>query len=506
MEFKKPDQPTAAELREVLSFLKSMDTHKRFNKMLYFEPEAKQRKFFDLGAEALERGILAGNRTGKSEGAAYEVAVHMTGDYPDDWKGARFDHPVKGWVAGLTAQKNREVGQTKLCGQFGVAEAFGTGFIPKDRFATKPSLAAGVRDTYDTIQVIHKTDGVEDGISIASFKSYDQGREKFQGEALDFCWCDEEPDMDIYSECMTRLEGIGQMMLTFTALNGLTDVYKRFRDTPTPQRQYVTISLDEVTHFTEKQKATMLEQYPKHERNTRRYGLPMSGSGRVFTIDEEVIKEPTIPFGDIPGHWAFIWGIDFGISKNHAFGAVLLGLDREADIVHILHAIKLADQQPIHHSTAILNIASEVPVAWPQDGTQRVAGDTAVGKHLHAIYRGFNLKMLPMHAQWAEGGVSTEAAVKDMDQRISTGRLKVSAHLAQWFEEYRQYHREAKPPHGIAHVDDDLMGATQKGLMMLRYARSAPLGNKLHKRIQRSSKGEKPDFEGGCIGVDFDMF
>src|SRR5208282_2105022 len=104
--------------------------------------------------------------------------------------------------------------------------------------------------------------GVTDGISILSFKSYDQGREKFQGEALDFCWCDEEPAMDIYSECMTRLEGVGQMMLTFTALNGRTDVYKRFLYTPNPQRRYVTIILVKVTDSTEKQKATLLEQYP----------------------------------------------------------------------------------------------------------------------------------------------------------------------------------------------------------------------------------------------------
>ena len=504
MEFANPDKPTKQELKEYLELLQLMDEHKRFNKLLYFEPEEKQKQFYKLGGDGvLERAILAGNRTGKSEAAAYEYALHLTGKYPDWWDGLRFDHPIKGWIASVTAEKNREVAQSKLCGQYGISSSFGTGFIPRDDFAAKPTIGHGVAGGYDTIQVKHYTDGVEDGVSIASFKSYDQGREKFQGEGLDIIWCDEEPEEDIYSECLTRLEGQGQMMLTFTALNGVTDVYKRFRDMPTEQRKFIKISLDEVTHFTEAQKQNLLNQYPRHERDTRRYGLPLAGSGKVFILDEELIKEPYIPFHDMPGQWAFLWAIDFGISKRHAFAAVLLAHDRDNDVVHVLHCIKMPDTQPIHHCTAMLQVASEVPVCWPQDGTQRVAGATAVGQHLHSIYKKFGLKMLPVHATWAEGGYSTEAAVKDLEQRMTTSRFKAFAHLTPWFEEYRSYHRDLKGL--IVHDDDDLMSATQKGIMMLRYARPCALGNKFYKRGVASSK-EKPDFEGGCIGVDIDPF
>ena len=31
-----------------------------------------------------------------------------------------------------------------------------------------------------------------------AFKSYEQGRRAFEGEAKDFVWCDEEPPMDVY--------------------------------------------------------------------------------------------------------------------------------------------------------------------------------------------------------------------------------------------------------------------------------------------------------------------
>ena len=31
-----------------------------------------------------------------------------------------------------------------------------------------------------------------------------RGREKFQGETLDYVWLDEEPPIDIYTEALTR--------------------------------------------------------------------------------------------------------------------------------------------------------------------------------------------------------------------------------------------------------------------------------------------------------------
>jgi phage terminase large subunit-like protein len=61
------------------------------------------------------------------------------------------------------------------------------------------------------------------------FKSYDQGREKWQGETLDVVWFDEEPPMDIYMEGLTRTNATGGMVyLTFTPLLGMSDVVHMF--------------------------------------------------------------------------------------------------------------------------------------------------------------------------------------------------------------------------------------------------------------------------------------
>ena len=38
------------------------------------------------------------------------------------------------------------------------------------------------------------------GYSLIGLKTYASGREKFQGETLDFVWFDEEPPADIYTE------------------------------------------------------------------------------------------------------------------------------------------------------------------------------------------------------------------------------------------------------------------------------------------------------------------
>ena len=58
----------------------------------------------------------------------------------------------------------------------------------------------------------------------------------------------------------------------------------------------------------------------------------------------------------------------------------------------------------------------------------------------------------------------------DMLDRMKTGRFKVLAHLNDWFEEFRLYHRQDGR---VVKEGDDLMAATRYALMMLRHARTA---------------------------------
>ena len=60
--------------------------------------------------------------------------------------------------------------------------------------------ARGTPDLLDIIRVNH----VSGGTSIIGLKTYAAGREKFQGETLQWVWLDEEPPIDIYTEALTR--------------------------------------------------------------------------------------------------------------------------------------------------------------------------------------------------------------------------------------------------------------------------------------------------------------
>ena len=155
-----PTPKTEAELREILDTLEAAANLQRFRKIDFFQPYPKQKDFLRLGLTKRERLLMAGNQQGKTYCGAAETAYHLTGEYPEWWGGRVFTKPVSWWVCGETSVLVRDGPQKLLCGTPGVDDDFGTGLIPKESFADKPSLARGVTDAYDTIQVKHKTGGV----------------------------------------------------------------------------------------------------------------------------------------------------------------------------------------------------------------------------------------------------------------------------------------------------------------------------------------------------------
>lgn len=172
---------------------------------------------------------MAGNQLGKTIAGGFEWAVHLTGRYPDWWDGRVFDKPVKFWAAGVTGESTRDNPQRVLVGPPQRKEAWGTGSIPFDALKdTTP--ARGVPDALDSVIVKWGGGGdVQAQESILSFKAYEKGREKWQGETLDGVWCDEEPPLDIYSEGKTRVQANnGIMIVTFTPLLGMSDVVNLF--------------------------------------------------------------------------------------------------------------------------------------------------------------------------------------------------------------------------------------------------------------------------------------
>jgi phage terminase large subunit-like protein len=190
----------------------------------------KQMQFFALGKKFTERGLFGGNRTGKTHCGAFEDTLHLTGLYPDWWDGYRFDRPVDVWAATDTAKNTRDILQDKFCGKHGDEGAQGTGMIPGDLILRR-TVKHGLADAFETVYVRHVPTG---GVSTLQLKSYDQGRESFQGTRQDVIHLDEEPKLEIYVECLLRLmstvpgEPNGLLILTETPLLGISDLMIEF--------------------------------------------------------------------------------------------------------------------------------------------------------------------------------------------------------------------------------------------------------------------------------------
>lgn len=454
---------------ELLALLEERKHRREGNRLKEYVPYPKQREFHANGKAFRERLLMAGNQLGKTWSAGFETAMHLTGRYPDWWQGRTFDKAVAGWAAGVTGEVTRDSVQRVLCGRI---NAIGTGAIPRDAIKDR-SMKRGVADALDTMVIRWGGGGdVQAGESLLGFKSYDQGREKFQAETLDFVWLDEEPDLDIYTESLTRTNATGGIVyMTFTPLKGMSDVVKRFLMDKMPGTSVTTMTIDDAEHYTPEQRAAIIASYPAHEREARTKGIPTLGSGRIFPIAEELIKVEPL---EIPKHWVQIAGIDFG--WDHPSAAVRLAWDRDADVIYVIAAHRQKEQTPLLFAATVKPWGAWLPWAWPHDGLQH---DKGSGQALRDQYAAQGLAMLEDKAthppadgeEEGSGGNGVEAGVLDLLDRMQTGRFKVFSHLGDWFEEFRMYHRKDGK---IVKLDDDLMSATRYANMMKRFAITKP--------------------------------
>jgi hypothetical protein len=113
----------------------------------------------------------------------------MTGQYPEWWTGKKYNEPIRVWIVGESVTLVRDTLQKQLCG----AQEFGTGTIALLSFCKKPIMVSGGLQAIDTFFVTHETDGETDGTSVASFKTFEQRRERLQSETVDLIWVDEKP-------------------------------------------------------------------------------------------------------------------------------------------------------------------------------------------------------------------------------------------------------------------------------------------------------------------------
>jgi len=445
------------------------------NQIARYRPYTKQLEFHAL--KSREGLLMAGNQLGKTYSGGANLTYHLTGSYPDWWDGKRYDHPIRAWAGSVTNEVTRDSVQRILVGDPSDEGARGTGMIPAkllDNVRPRP----GVPNTIAALTVKH----IAGGNSSLVFKSYDQGRTKWQGDTVHEVWMDEEPPVDVYMEALARITAtMGQLRLTFTPLLGMSSVVLRFLKEESEDRQHVRMTIDDADHISQAEKTKIIAGYPAHEREARIKGIPALGSGRVFPITEESIKVKATPeLEDFLDTLPCLGALDFG--WDHPTAAVELRHDREADIVYVRRCARQREATPLLFSANVKPWGSWIPFAWPHDGLQH---DKGSGEQLAEQYRNAGLNMMDERATFEDGTNGVEAGVTMMLDRMQTGRFKVLDHLEDWFDEFRLYHRKD----GIIVKEvDDLMAATRYGVMMLREAVYKPVERRRTRgRVRRIS-------------------
>jgi phage terminase large subunit-like protein len=404
----------------------------------------KHMMFFEAGARYRQRFMIAANRIGKTEGVGlYEETLHATGLYPAWWKGRRYPRASSSWVAGDTGKTAREILQFKLLGPMG---AFGTGLIPKENLHDT-KRAQGVADAIEIIYVKH-TSG---GIGRILLKSYDQGREAFQGTEPDRILLDEEPPMDVYIECLTRtMTNNGMLTGTFTPLQGISEVVMTalpegiLVDGPVkdkPGMYVVGATWDDVPHIPEDAKAELLASIPPFQRDARSKGIPMLGAGAIYPIEEEAITIDDFP---IPDSWPRVYGLDVGWKKT---AAVWGAYDPETKKIYLYAEYARGNAEPSVHAQAIKNQGTFIRGVIDPASRGRAQAD---GKKLIEEYQKLGLHVTPANN-------AVEAGLLATWQLMSEGRLKIFKSLRSTLGEYRLYRRDEKGR--VVKENDHLMDA-----------------------------------------------
>ncbi len=422
-----------------------------------------QLDFHTAGKDNQERMLMAANRDGKTMSAGMEVAMHLTGRYPEWWTGRKFEQPVLVWTGSPTNETSRSIVQKQLIGGTSKLE-LGTGTVPRECIYGKPrTRQAGVGDVVDSFKIRHKSGG----LSTCELKTYEQGWRKWQGTEPDVVWLDEEPDVSadqkrIYAEALTRLlTSHGIMMVTFTPLLGVTELVSHYQKGGDGV-WLGTATWEDAPHLLKEERDRLASSYPDYELDARTKGIPMLGEGRVFRVREEDIKIAPI---EIPSHWPRIAGIDFGM--DHPTAGAWLAWDRDTDIVYLYDSYQKSGMDSIYHAKAFLGRGEWIPVSWPHDGANREKGS---GQNLKNIYRSHGLRLLSRSARYSndKGGSQRKwPIIESMHERMLTGRFKVFSNCTEWLDEFRSYHvKDGK----LTERRDDCLKASFYALMMLRYS------------------------------------
>jgi len=216
-------------------------------------------------------------------------------------------------------------------------------------------------------------------------------------------------------------------------------------------RYTVQIGWRHVPHLTEKAKRELLRGTPPHLREARINGRPVTGRGRIFPLAIEELQVDPFP---IPELWPRVFGMDTGWIRTAGLWAAH---DRDSDCVYLYSEYYRGERPPALHAKAFLSRGDWLPGVIDPAAGQRSQSD---GERLIESYRDEGLNL---HA--ADNAMET--GLKDLLDRMTTGRLRAFRTLTNFEFEFNLYHRDDKGR--VVRRNDHLMSA-------LRYVENTGLG------------------------------
>ena len=310
------------------------------NRLAYYSPYPKQAEFHAAGATFRERLLMAANQVGKTWAGGSEAAMHVTGRYPADWKGKRFDRPTS---------DGRAARRTRLCAT-PCSACWSVVPVPRAPARSQRtrllswSPARGIADALDMIRVKHVSGGTSQ--SSASRATHRAGRNSRARPWISF-GSTKNRRRTFTPKGLTRTNvGSGPVWMTFTPLKGVSEVVRRFLLEKSPDRHVTTMTIDDAEHYSAggaHAHHRQLSRRTKRKRGPRafRFSVPAasSRSPRKRISDEH---------RDFPTHWPRIGGMDFG--WDHPFAAVELVWDRDTDTVYVARTHRLKEASPVMHA------------------------------------------------------------------------------------------------------------------------------------------------------------
>ncbi len=310
------------------------------------------------------RWVFGGNRSGKTECGAVETIWLARGIHP--FRENKKD--VFGWVVSLSTKVQKEVAQEKIL------KYLDKSFIEEIIMNTgkKNSPEYGVIDTI----VIKNVFG---GLSRISFKSCEEGREKFQGTSLDFVWFDEEPPEDIYNECKMRvLDKCGDIFGTMTPLKGQTYIYDEIylNSNNDPEVFCLFMEWADNPYLNGDELKRLTFSMSEEELTSRRYGRFLSNNKSMVYKEFDPQVHIIEPFS-VPIEYYDKISIDPGL--NNPLSAHFYACDYDGNIYVIAEHFE-AGKTVDYHANKIISIAKSLN--WPsrRDGKYEALIDSAANQ------------------------------------------------------------------------------------------------------------------------------